>query len=364
MKTVIRMLFASVIVFGGYISFTYANDAGIGNALSVNFTSLENAIQHATTGCGGAVVQTPRPGTQFLDPIGGASSSATSFFAEAARRNVTWQSTMDCTHTNHRHVLIPSASDIKNAGLTNGVNSQISDNWSGYQIGNTAQYVQTGYIVPTVVTPSPRYSTTGYDSSTWSGIGGGFGANASPLIQSGTTQKLLTDGTASYYFWYEIVGGTSDTGTEMQIGSPLAHPGDSVASVVGWLSSSRQAVLSICNFTNGGCVQFYVPNTPPPGNTVEWIVEAPAVGGYIQSLADFAAVNFYSACWTAVYVPGGSNTCYPINKPGGSTPLAINLQQNVLGGKQILAAPDVLTSTATSSSFYDYYLQPEKYPPN
>jgi len=317
-KTVIRMLSAAVIVFGGCISFTYANDAGIGNALSVNFTSLENAIQHATTGCGGAVVQTPRPGTQFLDPIGDASSSATSFFAEAARRNVTWQSTMDCTHTNHRHVLIPSASDIKNAGLTNGltngVNSQISDNWSGYQIGNTAQYVQTGYIVPTVVTPSPRYSTTGYDSSTWSGIGGGFGANASPLIQSGTTQKLLTDGTALYYFWYEVVGGTADTGSEVRIFNTAItpHPGDEVASVVGWLSSSSRPELSVCNFTNGGCVQFLLPISAAPGNTVEWIVEAPAVSIYIQPLADFGAVNFYSACWTAVYIPGGSNTCYLI----------------------------------------------------
>ena len=95
---------------------------------------------------------------------------------------------------------------------------------------------------------------------------------------------------------------------------------------------------------------------------MEWIVEAPIIGPYIQPLTDFGAVNFYSACWASVYVSGGSNTCYPIAKPGGTTPLAINLQQNVLRAWQILAAPDTLTTTGNSSTFYDYYLQPVKYP--
>jgi hypothetical protein len=110
--------------------------------------------------------------------------------------------------------------------------------------------------------------------------------------------------------------------------------------------------MGICNFTRGLCVQFYVANTPQPGATVEWIVEAPSFGGVPEPLADFGLVNFYNACWAATYTPGPTVPCSPINVPGVTSPSSISLYQRVLGCNQFLAIPQALTS---NSSFTDTY---------
>jgi hypothetical protein len=188
--------------------------------LAASFTLLSNAVTHPTIGCGGAVVQTPQPGTQFADPLLTLPNSAISFYAKAASLNATWLSTLDCTATGLTHVLIPGAPNAPMSADENTVYS--STNWSGYQINNTAQYVQSGWTIPTVVNPPlmNRYSTTGYDSSTWTGIGGGEPNGPLPLIQSGSTQQLSATNVATYYFWYEIVGGPSDTRSEIKISNP------------------------------------------------------------------------------------------------------------------------------------------------
>jgi hypothetical protein len=111
-------------------------------------------------------------------------------------------------------------------------------------------------------------------------------------------------------------------------------------------------------------VQFLTPirpqKPPPPGNSVEWIVEAPKIGGFVQRPPDFGAVSFYSACYVPTFVLGGSNTCEPIS--AGTQSTQVDLHQSVFGYLQILADPDTLTENSESSAFDDYYVQPVRCP--
>lgn len=223
-----------------------------------------------------------------------------------------------------------------------------------------------------VVNP-PRgdgYSTTGYYSATWTGIGGGL-YTGNPLIQAGSDQNLSAIGVATYYFWYEIVGGPSDTLDEIRVSSPIAHPGDDVGSATIWLQSTTSVEFGICDFSDatppGGCMQFYVtckPNkpstcTPQPGNSVEWIMEAPEHDDVQSNLADFGAVDFYNNCWSSTFTAGAPVGCDPIDVPGLPSPIAMLLgRPDTFGCYQILAHPSAL-GTTQGSTFNDVYQLPD-----
>ena len=317
------------------------------------------AVAHATSSaCAGATVLTPQPGTVATAQSMGMTASADGFYARAAASHATWLSAMSCTKTGRTHALQPAGRSavgstataggaVRNAGF-------VSSNWSGYQINQTAQYVQSGWTVPTVIRPNPGYSTNGYYSSTWSGIGGGFNAGSGALIQSGTAQDLNANGTTSYYAWYEIVGGTHDTGGEVRINNLPVHPGDVVGSGVEWTPTGG-AVLGVCNFSSGaGCINFTLASSAP-GTSEEWIVEAPYFNG-ILPLADFGQVNFINSCWQSTFQPNG--TCSSISAGG---PQQISLQQYVFKAYQTLAAPQG-GLTNNGQNFSDLYFLPERCP--
>jgi hypothetical protein len=303
---------------------------------------------HATNGCNGAVVQTPRAGSELTARSLGLPAAADAFYAEAARHHVRWLSAMTCIRHNLSHALVPAGHSGASQART--ANALESSNWSGYQINQTAQYVQAGWTVPAVVTPKPGYSTTGYDSSSWAGLGGGFNSGSGALIQAGTEQDLSASGVASYYFWYEIVGGTGDTRGSVQV--PLAvHPGNVVGAVALWTPAGG-AEMGDCNFTTGTCLSYSLASSAP-GTSEEWIVEAPSQYGFILPLADFGSVTFINACWATTYVKGAQ--CYTISA-GGPTP--IYLYSYVLRSEQELAGPRPLNSTG--NGFTDYYYQPAR----
>ena len=315
---------------------------------SATVTSIEGALTHAAPGCDGAVVQTPRPGTQLTAESLGLPASVSAFYTEAANHHVTWLSTMDCTVTNRSHALLPATPHVGEVTNT----SLQSSNWSGYQINQTAQYAQSGWTIPTVTKPFPGYSTSGYYSSTWSGIGGGFNSGSGALIQSGSTQDISSTGTTSYYFWYEIVGGTGDTGGEVRVSGLAAHPGDVAGSVAIWTPTGG-AQMGVCNFTSNVCLSF-THSSSAPGISEEWIVEAPSAGG-ILPLANFGSVTFVNACWAPVYFQGASCSTISAGRPS-----AISLLQNVFGANQVLASPGPIN--ATGNGFTVTYEQPERCP--
>jgi len=349
----IRQIFIGMVLVGSGASLGQASESA-SNGLNPETTRIEDSITYATTGCGGAVLRIPQPGTQFASDSLDLPDSARSFYQVAAEHNVQWLSSIECEHTGRTHALVPAASKaVDQRYAASIVNSYVSSNWSGYQSNHTARFVQGAYTVPAVSNPVPGYSNTGYYSSTWSGIGGGFGANTSdPLIQSGTAQDV--NGTVkTYYHWYEVVHGPSDTGGEVKITSLAAHAGDFVAAISVWISTTNQAEMGICNLTTGVCVQSYVPNTPAPGASTEWIVEAPSNGG-ILPLANFNSVSWTDVCWASAYTPGVTVSCGAL-----TSPQKISLQTNVLGGYQTIASPGAM---AANGNFTDYYQQPHQVP--
>jgi hypothetical protein len=312
-------------------------------AYAIAPTSAQAGISAAAVDSCGVHVQT---GQQALASAAG----STELFQRAKAQHVQWLTSMSCVNTGRTHTLQASTSSTARP-----VNTVYSSNWSGYQINKAALYAQTGWNVPTVVAPNPGYSTRGYWSTTWSGIGGGFNGGSGALIQSGTAQDVSQSGVASYYAWYEIVnpGGVGDTGGEVKVTNLPIHPGDNAGSVTIFNPSTGQATIGVCNFsygTGGTCINF-TRTSGAPSPTAEWIVEAPYNGGVLP-LANFGSVLFYHGCWTLV-VPKQGDPCSTIQQ---GNPTEIDLQAYEFGKVQTLASPGPIA--ADGSTFTDYYHQP------
>lgn len=293
--------------------------------------------------CAGVVAVAP--------PTGAAAGTALApggLFADAISRRATWLTTMSCTATGiqHRAGTGPAAPAGPAGPRTNAL---LSTNWSGYQVNQSAGYAQGGWHVPTVTRPVPGYSSIGYYSSTWAGIGGGFNAGNGALIQAGTSQAVSPAGVASYYAWYEIVGGTGDTHGEIRINNLPVHPGDDIGGVGLWTAAGG-AQAGVCNFNINTCISFTLASSAP-GTTAEWIVEAPSGSTGILPLADFGSVRFINSCWEHTFVPGAP--CASIAAGGAR---AIVLQAVVFNTVQTLAVPGALD--ADGYGFTDTYRHP------
>jgi hypothetical protein len=333
-----RNLLTGVLVTGASIS-QASQPSPSGVDLS-RFTPVDEALLYPTEGCGGAMLMVPRPGTQFTDATEGMAPDSQSFFARAAAMGAKWATELECTPTGHSHAL-------QNAGRQPACNSSyVTLNWAGYQMTQPAKYVYASWHVPTVVNPpvGQRYSTTGYYSSTWTGIGGGE-CNPGTLIQAGSAQQLSSTNAPSYYIWYEIVGGSGDTGGELHWSTPTVSANTPVHSTVYYDGSN--AVFAVCNETTGVCAALKTLASSAPSATAEWITEAPADAfGNVLPLADFSDVNFKFICWKNTYPTG---TC-----SGLASPVSLSLERYVFNTWQILASPVGLMSM----QFSDHYEPP------
>ncbi len=325
------------------LGFLAATALAVAAAAAIAPASAQAGTARSAAGsCPGAHVLT---GQQALaSPLG-----SSSLFIRAKAQHVQWLSSLSCVSTGRSHGFQPSSS----SAARQTINTINSGNWSGYQVNQPARFVQSGWNVPTVVSPSPGYSSIGYYSSTWAGIGGGFNGGSGALIQGGTTQDVSASGVASYYAWYEIVNGTGDTHGEQKISNLPIHPGDASGSAALWNSSTGQAEIGVCNFNygpSGTCINTFL-NSSAPSATAEWIEEAPSSSSGILPLANFGSVNFYSGCWSVVVpAPGG-----PCNSIQLGSPTEIDLRATVFGKAQTLASPGAITG---ASVFADTYHQP------
>jgi hypothetical protein len=182
-------------------------------------------------------------------------------------------------------------------------------NWSGYAItAATDTGVTATWVVPTVTAPP----TSAY-SSTWVGIGG---YNSQDLIQAGTEQDVLGNGSTRYYAWWEIL-----PFPENPI-SMAVHPGDTmqvtVRTVSGGKSSSWE--IFIKNKTTGASFTKKLTYSSS-FSSAEWIEEAPTVNGQIAPLADFGTVTFNNSQagynGHVVSISGGPYTAIDIQDPHG-----------------------------------------------
>jgi hypothetical protein len=174
-----------------------------------------------------------------------------------------------------------------------------SSNWSGYVamgFGSTPATASPGMSFTTVagqwIEPKVTCSSgTPTSSSVWVGLGG-YSVTSNELEQAGTEADCDLDGTPNYYVWYELVPASSVTVKSMKV-----FPGDVV-----WASIAverNDVLVQVTDKTRDRHFSRRLQMASPDLSTAEWIVEAPARCGLVQTagcsqseLTNFGKVSF------------------------------------------------------------------------
>lgn len=190
-----------------------------------------------------------------------------------------------------------------------------SYNWSGSvdfsgasSYGSSSfYYLYAEYVVP-IAEQAYGACTGSWDySSAWIGIDGD---GSGDVLQAGTESDAYCSGStkSSYYSaWYEWYPYGS-----VRIGFPVA-PGDDLFVEV-WNTSSTQGYMYMVNYQTNQYTEigFTAPSgTHLVGNSAEWVVERPSVGGSLATLTNYISTYFSNAgAYTfsnAFYQPGSSS---------------------------------------------------------
>ncbi|HEX3783027.1 MAG TPA: G1 family glutamic endopeptidase [Pseudonocardiaceae bacterium] len=161
--------------------------------------------------------------------------------------------------------------------ISHGHNTQQSSNWSGYaETGG-------GYTSATATwkVPSVSSSSGATYSSAWVGIDGDGNSN---LIQTGTESDYYS-GAAHYDAWWEILPAAETVITNITV-----HPGDSFTGSVSKVSGTTWSIKLTDNTT--GKSYSSSKTYRGSGGSVEYIQEAPEVGGSIAKIAHFKTFSF------------------------------------------------------------------------
>ncbi len=217
-----------------------------------------------------------------------------------------------------------------------------STNWSGvvdfsgatsYNSTSTYYYIYSDYVVPTAEQASGT-CTGGWEySSSWVGIDG-YGSG--DVLQAGTESDAYCSGSSkstyysAWYEWYPY--------GEVRVTSVPVTAGDDIFVEV-WHTSSTQGYGYVVNMNSG---QYFdigftaYPGYPLVGNSAEWVVERPSVGGGVATLTNYIQDVFWSAgAYTEAgtfFAPSNSNA-YLVTMKNGSTVLSF---PTVIGPDAIL----------------------------
>lgn len=176
-----------------------------------------------------------------------------------------------------------------------------STNWSGYAVTTTAKFtgVTGAWAVPTVArTSGPTYSAA------WIGIDG---FNNSSLIQTGTEEDYYS-GAAHYAVWWT----TSAQGFAEQTISEPVSPGDRMAAEITAAAGGTWTIT--LSDTSSAHPWTFTKSLAysGPGESAEWIIEAPTVGNRQSAIADYSTTEFDPGFLTSltgtVQVNGGAFT--------------------------------------------------------
>jgi Peptidase A4 family len=188
-----------------------------------------------------------------------------------------------------------------------GINTNQSENWSGYNQGSLEQGGKLFHSVTgrwTVPTASAHVKGQAEYSSDWIGIGGGCvdagcTVTDATLIQTGTEQDVSSSGAASYSAWYELIPAPSLTIAGMKI-----HPGNRMFASIATIASNVDVwKITIKDLTTGQSYTTTVPYTSTQ-DTAEWIEETPLI---IGTNGGFAALpNLTRPAFDNVTVNGAS----------------------------------------------------------
>ena len=179
-------------------------------------------------------------------------------------------------------------------------NTSYSYNWSGYvdfsgasSYGSSSFYYLVNHYVVPVAEQAFGACTGGWDwGSAWNGIDGWGSAD---VLQAGIEFDAYCSGStrASYYSaWYEWY----PYGEVRISGLPIA-PGDDLFVEV-WHTSPTQGYAYMVNYNNNQSVEVgftAYPGYPLVGNSAEWVVERPSVGGSLATLTNYIMDPFWDA---------------------------------------------------------------------
>ncbi len=200
-----------------------------------------------------------------------------------------------------------------------------SNNWSGsadvnnltsYNTKKSYYFIISDYVVP-MAEQAFSVCDGGWDySSSWVGIDG---FNSNDVLQAGTESDAYCNGgtTASFYSawieWFPF--------SETRISLPVTGGDDMFVEV--WNTSSVQGYAYLVN-ENTGQVQEYGLNPPSGtqlvGNSAEWVVERPGVGGGLANLTNYMQ-DFFANCFAYNF------TEKPSFGPGSKTTLTLTNYQ-------------------------------------
>ena len=204
-----------------------------------------------------------------------------------------------------------------------------SYNWSGYALVNSQTsrtaasfyYLIADYVVP-VAEQAYGVCTGGWDySSSWIGIDG-YGS--SDVLQAGTESDAYCSGatTSTYYAaWYEWY-----PNYEIRIGGfPVAAGDDMFVEV--WSTSATVGHAYMVNYQTNQVVNltFNAPSgTTLKGNSAEWVVERPGVGGSLSNLTNYIQ-DFFEDAYAYDFSYHSSSPSYPYT---GNTSVPVTMLDN------------------------------------
>jgi hypothetical protein len=183
------------------------------------------------------------------------------------------------------------------------VDTNQSDNWSGYNIGADYPQVPAGTTFTniagewTVPTATQHTSGEAEDSATWVGIGGGCVTDNcevtdNTLIQAGTEQDVSSTGQASYDAWWEII-----PEPETEVSLPVS-PGNKIYVSIDQAGTPGIWSITIDNLSTGESFSTTTPYSSSM-DTAEWIEETPleiTTGGTgLAAMPKLGTVHFTNA---------------------------------------------------------------------
>jgi hypothetical protein len=152
-----------------------------------------------------------------------------------------------------------------------------SSNWSGYAKSGSYTSATARWVVPSVsASKGQSYS------SAWVGIDGFTNGS---LIQTGTESDYY-NGAAHYNAWWEIL-----PAPETPISSISVRPGDVMTASINKGSGGKWTITITDTSRNQSftTTQTYTG----PGTSVEWIEEAPSIGGHVATLAHYSSPDTF-----------------------------------------------------------------------
>lgn len=158
---------------------------------------------------------------------------------------------------------------------------ELSDNWSGYILGDGPYtYVSGTFNAPSIVSGTP----VGDEMSEWVGIDG---AGNSSLIQAGIRETVDPHNPSLFLIvpWWEIL-----PAAETDIRSISVAPGDQITVAIEQISPGGWEI-TLSDDTNGETFTTDQAYTGPSASA-EWIVEAPTRGVSTTELATYSPVTF------------------------------------------------------------------------